>query len=534
MTWPLFFDGLARWLCKAIRGWRRCPRIPLSLHPGYESGKLFFFLLFHRRFNLPAHGFQYLDAREVFVVGFHQRPRRDFGAGAIHHVAHGMLVFVPFLAVAPVLFGDLETLEADLFARLETPELFILADGEPELDHHDIVAHQLRLEVVDLTVSAHPVSFRAVALDALDQHAAIPGTVENRHPVAPRDMPPETPQVGLGALFLGGRGDRDDVVLARIQRAGDAADRAALAGSIVTLEHGDDGDVLELRAARQQRELALVFFQLDLKIFLVYFLAEIQRLQNMQLVDRRKRRRRGNLRYFFTGFIQTLADGVENDLAHGQAAVARIEPLDDGPRRFGRAGVAHHAFAYDMKLVVHLVTFPVAFSDAPAGLRVFFKELEAFFLLLLGQVHPELEDQRAFIHQHRFEAFGALQALVEVGRLGAAGHPVEYRPGVPGAEKYANLAFGRQLAPEPPHHRAIQFLIRWLAHAVGLDKARIHPLVEQVDGFAPPRAIHTAHQNDDRKFRQLGQIQLRFQQRLAQRRHFLVVSLLVYLVTEFG
>src|SRR3989338_221641 len=238
MTWPLFFDGLARWLCKAIRGWRRCPRIPLSLHPGYESGKLFFFLLFHRRFNLPAQGFQYLDAREVLVVGFHQRPRRDLGAGAIHHVAHGMLVFVPFLAVAPVLFGDLEALETDFFAFLEAFKLLFFTDGKPEFDQHDVVAYQLRLEVVDLAVGAHPVGFRAEALDALDQHTDIPGAVKNRQPAAPRDMPPETPQVGLGALLFGRGGNRDNVVLARIQRAGDAADRAALAGGIVAFEHG--------------------------------------------------------------------------------------------------------------------------------------------------------------------------------------------------------------------------------------------------------------------------------------------------------
>ena len=64
-------------------------------------------------------------------------------------------------------------------------------------------------------------------------------------PPRARDMPPEAPQVGLRALLLGGRGDRDDVVVARVERAGDAADGAALAGGVVALEHRDDGDVLE-------------------------------------------------------------------------------------------------------------------------------------------------------------------------------------------------------------------------------------------------------------------------------------------------
>ena len=59
-------------------------------------------------------------------------------------------------------------------AFLETPELLVLADGQPELGHHDIVARQLRLEIVDLAVGAHPVGFRAIALDPLHQHATIP------------------------------------------------------------------------------------------------------------------------------------------------------------------------------------------------------------------------------------------------------------------------------------------------------------------------------------------------------------------------
>src|SRR5665811_2191906 len=111
------------------------------------------------------------------------------------------------------------------------------------------IRDRLRLELVDFAVSAHPVGFGTEFLDTLYQYAAIPGTVKNRDTAAPRDVPPESPQVGLGAFFFGGCGDRNDVVIARIQCAGDAADGAALAGGIVAFEHGDYGDVLEPRAA---------------------------------------------------------------------------------------------------------------------------------------------------------------------------------------------------------------------------------------------------------------------------------------------
>src|SRR5436190_11787171 len=62
------------------------------------------------------------DAGEVLVVGLDQGPGGDLGAGAVDHVADGGLVGVPLLAVAPVLGGDLEALEAGLLPRLEASE----------------------------------------------------------------------------------------------------------------------------------------------------------------------------------------------------------------------------------------------------------------------------------------------------------------------------------------------------------------------------------------------------------------------------
>src|SRR5689334_8439866 len=70
----------------------------------------------------------------VFVVGLHQGPRRDLGRRAIDHVADCLFIERPLLAVAPVLGGDLEALEAGFLAFLETAQLFVLADAEPELD----------------------------------------------------------------------------------------------------------------------------------------------------------------------------------------------------------------------------------------------------------------------------------------------------------------------------------------------------------------------------------------------------------------
>src|SRR5262249_14371679 len=148
--------------------------------------------------------------------------------GAVDHVADRDLVGVPLLAVAPVLRRDLEALEAGRLALLEAAELLLLGHREPELADDEAVARQVLLEVVDLRVGAHPVGLAGEALEALEEDAAVQGAVEEGEAAAPRHVAPEAPEVGLGALLLGGRGDGDDGVEARVERRGDAADGAAL------------------------------------------------------------------------------------------------------------------------------------------------------------------------------------------------------------------------------------------------------------------------------------------------------------------
>jgi hypothetical protein len=68
-------------------------------------------------------------------------------------VADRFFIGVPFLAVAPIVGGDLEALEGDLLAALEAPKLLFLADRQPELEHHHPVARHRALEIVDLAVA---------------------------------------------------------------------------------------------------------------------------------------------------------------------------------------------------------------------------------------------------------------------------------------------------------------------------------------------------------------------------------------------
>src|SRR5690606_25855106 len=146
-------------------------------------------------FDGLASGPEHLEPRVFLVVRRDDRPRRILGARAPYHVARGTLVGCEVAAVLPILLVDLEALERLLPAVLEALQLLVLADSEPELvDDHSRFG-ELQLERVDLIVSAAPVRLGREAPHPLDEHAPVPGTIEDREPAALRQVAPETPQV---------------------------------------------------------------------------------------------------------------------------------------------------------------------------------------------------------------------------------------------------------------------------------------------------------------------------------------------------
>ena len=64
----------------------------------------------------------------IFVVCLNQRPGCRRGRSAIYHIANSNFVGIPFLSIAPILLGDLESLEWNSLALLEASILLILAD----------------------------------------------------------------------------------------------------------------------------------------------------------------------------------------------------------------------------------------------------------------------------------------------------------------------------------------------------------------------------------------------------------------------
>ena len=59
-------------------------------------------------------------------------PGGVFGRGVAEHVVDGSLVARPFLAVSPVLFGDLPLFFGGALSGAEALQLFLLTDMNPD------------------------------------------------------------------------------------------------------------------------------------------------------------------------------------------------------------------------------------------------------------------------------------------------------------------------------------------------------------------------------------------------------------------
>ncbi|MND79280.1 hypothetical protein D3C80_710130 [compost metagenome] len=212
----------------------------------------------------------------------------------------------------------------------------------------------------------------------------------------------------------------------------------------------------------------------------------------------------------------------------------RVEALDHMPWRIVAAGTAQHPLAEAHEAVIGLRLLPVQRADPPTVQGVVLQRLEARLHLFLGQVKPELDDQRAFIAQHLFQALGTIDRLVQHR---VVEHPVDtalQHLAVPVAKHHAHAPLGRQLPPKAPGRRPGHFLIGLLVEGAHLDQARVHPFVEQLDRLALAGAFDAIDQHDDRKTRLLLELELGLEQGLAQCGYGGFVGVFIYHVADFG
>src|ERR1700680_2398640 len=494
---------------------------------------------FQRAVETLGDGAQDLYSRVVLILCFDQRPRRDLGAGTIDHGADVYCVLIPLFAIAPVFGGDLEALECGVLAGPEASQLLRLADLQPELDDDRVAGCELFLELVDLVVGTHPLIDGAITFHPLDQHPTVPGAIENHDPAVRRNVTPEAPQIGLRALFLGRRGDRHGDVLPRIERAGDAPNRAAFAGSVRALEDKDQRMMREALVARQFRQLALVLLQLALVVFAGKLLGQVEVADQLDVVEHRRRRGgHGMLERRLSGRRRHLDDrlhGIEKDLAHGEIAIALVGALDHIPGRLAGGRLAQQMLPQRVRLVVDAISLPVGGSHAPARARVILQCIQSLLLLCLGKMDPEFEQQSAFVAEHLLVLANGLHVRMKtvVVDLAARARCFAHRFVVPGVEKDSELALGRKRAPIPPRRRSLRLLGRARTERDDADKTRIHPFGQLVRGFAAAARVNPRKNDQNRAAPGLGKIELRVQQRLAQRRFLARIDLLRDLVTDF-
>ena len=123
---------------------------------------------------------------------------------------------------------------------MEAHQLHLAADGEEELEQVDAVAHEQRLELGRVAQEDAYLLLGAKAHHALDAGAVVPGAVEQHDVAAGRQVGDVALEVPLAALGLGRLGERDGAGVARVEARQEAADAAALAGGVASLEQHDE------------------------------------------------------------------------------------------------------------------------------------------------------------------------------------------------------------------------------------------------------------------------------------------------------
>ncbi len=154
-----------------------------------------------------------------------------------------------------------------------------------------------------------------------------------------RQFAPEAPQVGLGLFFIGGGCHRRHLVLARIQRGCHPPDGAAFARGIGAFKGAHQRAVLEALVTHQFRQASLPFGQFVFVGFVGQLEGQVQLGQDVAAVQVHPDHGcHGGARHHHGR--ELALHRLEQDLAHGQVAVAVVRRLQHHPGRSRRVGDA--------------------------------------------------------------------------------------------------------------------------------------------------------------------------------------------------
>src|SRR5579883_1563264 len=184
----------------------------------------------------------YVEPRQMLVVGVNHRPRRLRRMRAREHEIAPMAVLGPELRRLGVDRAQLPLLQRILAALLEPPLLLALADIEIVFEEADAGADEHLLEGGHGLEEFARLGLGAEAHHRLDAGAVVPTPVEQHHLAAGGKMRDIALKIPGMPVAVGGRPERHDARLARAQMLGDVLDRAVLAAGVAPLE--DDENAL--------------------------------------------------------------------------------------------------------------------------------------------------------------------------------------------------------------------------------------------------------------------------------------------------
>ena len=250
-------------------------------------------------------------------------------------------------------------------------------------------------------------------------------------------------------LFVGWRGNRNDLVRPGIERPGDSSDGAPLARRVPAFEHEDRRNAAFLRLALQQVQPALITLELGGERFLGDRLRHVERAEDRRLRHRTLPARAGSVPPVATtascfaapdagcacrrrssrgaaAVGKCFADGIPDRRRDRQASVGLVHAFDDRPGCNDGAGALQRALRGCHEAVVEAPVFPLQRAHPPSREGILYERPKARLLRRFRQVHPELQDQRAVIGECALEAGDALELLVEVGAAAAAVDAIEH------------------------------------------------------------------------------------------------------------
>ena len=179
--------------------------------------------------------------------------------GGVDHEVECFQVLFTFFAIAPVIGGQFPVLQWVVCAIVESTELFLVGDVQPELDDSDVGVEQHALEFDDFSGRSLDRLFVDDGLGPFYQEPSVPGTIEDRHLTNAGQNLLEPPEEVVAELFFGRRTDRHDPDLARVDARRETTNGPSLTRGVEAFEDHDQSrsdDVATQEARRKESELS--------------------------------------------------------------------------------------------------------------------------------------------------------------------------------------------------------------------------------------------------------------------------------------